>query len=73
MLIITEMFLKLRIYRKRESWYALIVRGRVVNAEAAAFEILSISLYSKILHVILALPYHSTNGTERIIVSLFIY
>ena len=54
------------IHRKRDTWYALLLRQRIVNKETIAFEIFYIRLYSKILHVILALPYQSANGGERI-------
>ena len=43
------------IFRKRDSWYALIVRqGR--QAELVPFDIFDFPLYTKILHVALALP-----------------
>ena len=43
-------------FRKRESWYALIVHERIAHAGIVPFEIFDIHLYSKTLHAVLALP-----------------
>ena len=56
------------IFRKRDSWYALIVRqGR--QAELVPFDIFDLPLYTKILHAVLALP--DVSGKRKYEVTLF--
>ena len=52
--------------RKRDAWYALVVLEQVMDAESVALDIFNIPLYSKVLHVVLALSEVSKNGEMKV-------
>ena len=55
-------------YRKRDAWYALILRN-VQVAGSVAYDIFDLPLFTKILHIVLALP--NIPGGSKYTVSQF--
>ena len=55
-------------YRRRDAWYALILRN-VQVAGSVAYDIFDLPLFTKILHIVLALP--NIQGGSKYTVSQF--